>query len=116
MTAQTSASEMEFNNQLEAEQTNGTSYREDFKTTMDFIARRVTEQIFRVVMDIAYRPLGEVGEHLANALADTYQTVNLGYCETLKRLHTFQEGKRCHRCDAQLCKVRTPEVACKLLE
>ncbi|KAE9363123.1 hypothetical protein N431DRAFT_523905 [Stipitochalara longipes BDJ] len=104
ISAWTTASEIAFGILMEAEQADDTNTIQDFKATMNFIARRVTYQKFKEMMGIAFKGARHPGEQFAHAFTQIYSNINLGRCDVLGTLHMLEEGRRCHRCDAQLCK------------
>jgi hypothetical protein len=74
----------------------------DLRGSIIFIARRATCQRFAEELEHAFR-----GTRLAfaTAIRIALANLNLSYCEVSEKLHVFEEGRRCHRCDVQLCRV-----------
>jgi hypothetical protein len=71
---------------------------DDLVEALLFIARRVTRERF---IEVTTKPLAQFAE----AFQDSYQKLNLSHCEVSENMHQFEEVRRCHRCDIQLCKV-----------
>jgi hypothetical protein len=43
--------------------------------------------------------------HLGEAIQHVWSRLNLKYCEVSQDMHVFDEGRRCHLCNVQLCRV-----------
>lgn len=81
---------------------NGEDEPLDLKDSIIFIARRVTCQRFAEEMAHAF---SSARPHLGEAIQHVWSRLNLKHCEVSEEIHVFDEGRRCHLCNMQLCRV-----------
>jgi hypothetical protein len=81
----------------------------DLRDSIMYIAQRVTCQRFAEELEHAFRSARFA---FATAIGTVLSNCNLSYCEVSQKLHVFEEGRRCHRCDVQLCRVCSSFLLC----